>query len=262
MTRSSRTRYEWFRFPPLTSTLNFESCTRGRAIREQRGRFVHAHAGTTVAIALRSGLPVAATGATGTACGPVAPPSHNPHDQASRAQASVTARCTISFCCTCAPNRSVLSPTQRNPPRTALPVVGCGRSRVPSRSEAPRLASPSGQVSIARSTRTNQTWLQRSRLAWRLLPTTSRQAPCTGSADRMIDVLWPRNCERGIGWVLVAYLFRPYDPKLSEMPSFGCDTPSAERLAQSTIHMQRAATTVRLAWQRALRRRQAVGRST
>tara|TARA_B100000768_G_scaffold122125_1_gene113029 strand:+ start:505 stop:741 length:237 start_codon:yes stop_codon:yes gene_type:complete len=78
----------------------------------------------------------------------------------------------------------------------------------------------------------------------------------------MIDVLWPRNCERGIGWVLVAYLFRPYDPKLSEMPSFGCDTPSAERLAQSTIHMQRAATTVRLAWQRALRRRQAVGRST
>jgi len=104
---------------------------------------------------LRSGLPVAAMRARGTACGTVAPLSHNPHNQASVAQASVTARCTTSSCCACAPNRSVLLPTQRTPPQTALPVVGYGRSRVPSRSEAPRLANSSGQVSIVRSTRTS-----------------------------------------------------------------------------------------------------------
>ena len=55
--------------------------------------------------------------------------------------------------------------------------------------------------------------------------------------------------------MLAAYLLR-HGPKLS----FGCDT-AAEGLA-SIYHMQMAATIVRLAWQRALRRRQVVGRST
>ena len=79
-------------------------------------------------VALRSGLPAAAMGARGTACGPAASPSHSPHDQASETQASA-ARCIKASCCARAPNRSGLSPTQRIPPRTALRVVPKHRER-------------------------------------------------------------------------------------------------------------------------------------